>query len=97
MTYEETAEIGSEFIRRVSAHHLIEKDQKMTVTPDPTKEDLWITPLMGPAHLFRAGHSVAECGRNWIFQAWDGSRRQPYLDLCCPKCVEKAREERIRK
>jgi hypothetical protein len=57
---------------------------------EPTKEDLWMTPWMGPAHLFRAGTSVAVCGRNWFADSWDGSRRPPVRDLCCSACWEAA-------
>lgn len=62
-------------------------DQPNT-TIDPTNEDIWITPLMGPAHLFRVGQSEAVCGRPWIGQAWDGARKRPRLELCCFTCVE---------
>jgi hypothetical protein len=56
-------------------------------TPDPLTEDLWITPLMGPAHLFPAGQSTALCGRPWIGQAWNGERERPALNLCCSRCA----------
>jgi hypothetical protein len=56
------------------------------VMPDPTKEDLWIGSLMGPAHLFKAGQSTAVCGRPWISDGWDASRHTPPADDCCLKC-----------
>lgn len=69
-------------------------DDQPNTTLDPTKEDLWITPPMGPANLFRAGCSEAVCGRPWIGQAWNGERKRPPLELCCSRCVETVAEAR---
>ena len=60
----------------------------MSKLADPLVDDLWIASLMGPYHLFPAGHDKALCGREWISQAWGGRRDQPSLGVCCQKCVE---------
>lgn len=57
----------------------------MSDESDPRTNDLWLTPLMGPAHFYPKGSPTALCGFPWQSMFWDGGKKQP--QNVCPECV----------